>query len=75
MTKPKVISLFAGIGGFDLAFERAGAEVVACVEIDKNCRRLLAEKFPTAIIHDDVCTFGKEVLQGLDCDIVTFGFP
>ena len=41
MTKQKVVSLFAGIGGFDLAFERAGAEVVACVEIDKNCFAVL----------------------------------
>ena len=35
MKKPKVLSLFAGIGGFDLGFERAGFEVVGHVEIDK----------------------------------------
>ena len=26
------VSLFAGVGGFDLALERAGVEVVAAVE-------------------------------------------
>lgn len=68
-----VVSLFAGIGGFDLGFERAGHEVVACVEIDANCRKLLAGKWPNAMIHDDVCTAGAHNLPA--CDIVTMGFP
>lgn len=72
-SKLKVISLFAGIGGFDLAFERAGFEVVACVEIDKNCRELLASKFSSAVIHDDVTTAGAHNLP--PCDIITYGFP
>jgi DNA (cytosine-5)-methyltransferase 1 len=38
----RVVSLFAGIGGFDLAAERAGMEVVAHVEKDASCQRLLA---------------------------------
>ena len=35
MTDLTVVSLFDGIGGFPLAFERAGAKTVATVEIDK----------------------------------------
>lgn len=31
-------SLFSGIGGFDLAFERVGAVSAWQVEIDKRCR-------------------------------------
>jgi site-specific DNA-cytosine methylase len=37
-----LVSLFDGIGGFPLAFERAGARTVATVEIDQAARRLIA---------------------------------
>jgi hypothetical protein len=37
----KVASLFAGIGGFDKAFEDTGAKVVAQCEIDPFCRGVL----------------------------------
>jgi len=33
------VSLFAGVGGFDLAMERNGVDVVASVEIDKKCKK------------------------------------
>ena len=33
----KVISLFTGCGGLDIGLERAGFDVAACVEIDKDC--------------------------------------
>ena len=36
----RVVSLFSGIEGFGLGFQRAGAEVVAHVEIDKECQRM-----------------------------------
>lgn len=69
----KVISLFAGIGGFDLGFERAGFEIVAHVEKDANCLKLLASKWPAAVALDDVCTAGAHNLP--PCDVITFGFP
>ena len=34
------VSLFAGVGGFDLAMQRQGEKVVASVEIDKKCNQL-----------------------------------
>jgi DNA (cytosine-5)-methyltransferase 1 len=68
-----VVSLFAGIGGFDLGFERAGFDIVAHVEKDANCRKLLAAKWPDAVVLDDVRTAGKHNLPS--CDVVTFGFP
>ena len=49
-----LVSLFAGIGGFDLGFQRAGVKTVATVEIDPNCRKLLKEKWPDAIHTEDV---------------------
>jgi DNA (cytosine-5)-methyltransferase 1 len=69
----KVISLFAGIGGFDLGFERAGMEVVAHVEIDPQCRKLLQSKWPNAIVLDDVREAGKHNLP--EADIICGGFP
>lgn len=44
-----LISLFAGIGGFDLGFQRAGVKTVATVEIDANCRKLLKAKWPDSV--------------------------
>ena len=35
------VSLFAGIGGLDLAMKRAGVRVEAAVEIDRDCRGVL----------------------------------
>lgn len=69
----RVVSLFAGIGGFDLGFERAGAKTVATVEIDPRCRKLLADKWPDAVHLDDVRTAGRHNLP--ECDVITFGFP
>jgi DNA (cytosine-5)-methyltransferase 1 len=50
------VSLFAGVGGFDLAMERNGVNVVANVEIDKHCQSLLERKFPDAKQFNDVTT-------------------
>ena len=69
----RLISLFAGIGGFDVGFERAGFRIVAHVEKDAKCRKLLATKWPDAISLDDVCTAGANNLP--PCDVLAFGFP
>ncbi len=39
-------SLFSGIGGFDLGFQRAGMECAWQVEIDDYCWRVLEKNFP-----------------------------
>lgn len=48
------VSLFAGVGGIDLALERAGVRVVAAVEIDPACRGVLARHFPATTLFKDV---------------------
>jgi DNA (cytosine-5)-methyltransferase 1 len=68
----KFISLFSGIGGFDLGFERAGMECVAQVEVDKNCLKLLSDKFPKAERYEDVRTVGNNLPAA---DVICGGFP
>jgi site-specific DNA-cytosine methylase len=49
-----LISLFDGIGGFPLAFSRAGVRTVATVEIDKAAAGVAADHFPEAKHFPDV---------------------
>ena len=39
-TKIKIIDLFAGIGGFHMAFHNLGAKCVFASEIDKHARMI-----------------------------------
>lgn len=52
----KVASFFAGIGGFDLGFERAGMEVVFQCEIDDFCHKILKRHWPKVPLHADITT-------------------
>ena len=54
--KLRVLSLFSGIGGFDLGLEQAGMEVVAMVEIDRFRRSVLKTRWPETPLWDDVET-------------------
>ncbi len=38
----RVLSLFTGAGGLDLGIERAGFDVVGCIEADRDCRSTLS---------------------------------
>ena len=65
-------SLFTGIGGFDLGFERAGIKTIWQAEQDKNCLQLLEDKFPNARRYTDV----RDITGRAEAvDIVTGGFP
>lgn len=50
-------SLFAGVGGFDLGFERAGMVCKWQVEIDDYATRVLERHWPHVRRHRDVRTF------------------
>ena len=73
------VSLFAGVGGFDLALERAGITVVASVEWDKNAQNVLKRRFPNSTIFGDIQgVTGEQLIQaGFDPSngIITGGFP
>lgn len=66
-------SLFAGIGGFDLGFERAGFRTAWACEIDAKAQAVMRLRFPLADLHDDVCKVGAHNLSAVD--VVTFGSP
>jgi DNA (cytosine-5)-methyltransferase 1 len=73
----RVLSLFAGIGGFDLGLERAGFQTVAFCEIDPFARRVLARHWPEVPCYDDVRTLTAERLgaDGIAVDVICGGFP
>jgi DNA (cytosine-5)-methyltransferase 1 len=77
MKRYTAVSLFSGIGGIDLAFTWAGFNIIAQVEIDKYCRRVLAKHapqyWPDAIQLEDVRNVGKHNLPATD--VIFGGFP
>lgn len=68
-------SLFAGIGGFDLGFERAGMASSWQVEKDEFCRAVLAKHWPHVRRWDDVLTFPPEPIEEWKVDVICGGFP
>lgn len=68
-------SLFAGIGGFDLGFERAGLKCRWQVEIDPYCQKVLAKHWPDVGRWDDVRTFPPAPAEDWYVDVICGGFP
>lgn len=66
-----VISLFTGVGGFDLGLERAGHRIVGQCEADANARKVLRRHWPDVPIHEDVNTYEPTE----SADLVAGGFP
>ncbi|XAI95729.1 DNA-cytosine methyltransferase [Dolichospermum phage Dfl-JY23] len=81
MNKPVAISLFSGVGGFDLGVERAGFTVVAANEINSSIAATFSKNFSTSIIVDDVRKITSNDLRdsgGIgqrDVDLVFGGSP
>ena len=68
-------SLFAGIGGIDLGFERAGLECKWQVEIDDYATKILEKHWPQVKRWRDVKTFPPEDNQDWSVDVIAGGFP
>lgn len=69
----RVGSLFAGIGGFELAATWAGHDPVWSNELDSYACNVLRKNFNHEIIQKDIREIGKHNLEPVD--IITGGFP
>jgi DNA (cytosine-5)-methyltransferase 1 len=65
-------SLFSGVGGFDLGFERAGMQVRLQCEIDKAAQGVLRRHWPDATLYEDVRNVGRGAAS---VNVVCGGFP
>lgn len=67
-------SLFSGIGGFELGFERTGKfETKWQVEIDDYATKILERHWPDVHRERDIRQCGRHNLDGVDC--IIGGFP
>lgn len=66
-------SLFSGIGGFDLGFERAGMVCKWQVEADVKAKDVLNKHWPEVKKYDDVRNVGRTDLEPVD--VICGGFP
>lgn len=73
----KVLSLFSGVGGFDLGLEAAGMETVALCEWDKHAQAVLRRHWPNTPLYGDVSelTGAQLIADGIYPDLVAFGSP
>lgn len=71
-TPQKMVSLFAGIGGFELGFKKAGIETSLVCEIDPIAQHVLRTNMTDATIVSDVCELKK---LPADTDVLCAGFP
>jgi len=66
-------SLYAGIGGICLGFEKSGFELLWANEFDKNACITYRKNFKHTLIEGDVLTLNIDSLPKVD--ILTAGFP
>lgn len=71
----KYLSLFSGIGGFDLPCEELGMECVGQVEINEYCLETLDYHFPNAPKFRDVKDVGNKTHERKTIDLICGGFP
>lgn len=73
----KVLSLYSGIGVYDYAFQMAGYEIVAQIEIDPFCRRVLEKHWPGLPRGRDIRNASAKKIEELcgKIDVIVGGFP
>jgi site-specific DNA-cytosine methylase len=72
-----VLSLFSGVGGFDLGLENAGMKTIYQCEWDKHANSILERHWPMVPRWGDISTLtAKEILRhGTPPDVVAWGSP
>ena len=73
----KVLSLFSGVGGFDLGLEAAGMQTIYQCEWDKHATNILNRHWPHVPKWGDITTLtAQEILRhGQQPDVVAWGSP
>ena len=75
----KYISLFSGIGGFDLGLDQAGMECILQVEQDKFALEVLHRHWPNVPKITDVKEVTADAIKALGANrdglLVAGGFP
>jgi len=69
----ELASFFAGIGGFDLGFERAGIKTIWQCEIDRYCRQVLEKHWPDVARAEDIKKVDADAIP--DSAVWAGGFP
>mgnify|MGYP001591989851 CR=1 FL=1 len=69
----RVLSLFSGVGLGDYGLELAGHTIVAQVENDPYCQRILQLRWPHVPKWGDIC--GVQPTELPACDLLAGGFP
>ncbi|HBT0543238.1 TPA: DNA (cytosine-5-)-methyltransferase [Klebsiella quasipneumoniae] len=71
--KLSVNSFFAGIGGFDLAFEQEGIQTTFQCEVNEFCLSILSQHWPNVKQHTDIMQLGPQDIP--EATIWCGGFP
>jgi DNA (cytosine-5)-methyltransferase 1 len=84
ISKPSVIGLFAGVGGIEMGFERAGFQTLLANEIDEYAARTYRKNHKHPLLVEDIRAVNKKkIAEALNVslssvpkvDVLAGGFP
>jgi len=64
MTKPKIVSIFSGVGGIDFGFEKAGFQTIFASDIwDRACESLKVNFNDCEVVCDDIVNIDFKAIK------------